>query len=178
MEGLSLYRNRRNRNASGVSSNSRPRVNGSRKTLVTAPEDQNPEDQQLPFTSNEMTPDLKKAKEAGPVAYAFVLTMRYSGLRIFDVCMLRTDSLQGNHLVLRTEKTETPVKVLLPALVANTLRAIQEAHQAYFFWNGRSKMSSVTDLWRTHRIKPIHDDAEVKNAHPHRFRHTFAVGPY
>jgi len=131
--------------------------------------------QQLPFTSDEMTEILNKAKDAGPIFYAFILTMRYSGLRISDVCMLRTDSLQGNHLVLRTEKTGTPVKVLLPALVANTLRTIQKPNQSYFFWNRRSKLASVTDLWRTHRIKPIFDEAKVKSAHPHRFRHTFAV---
>jgi site-specific recombinase XerD len=131
--------------------------------------------QQLPFTADEMKEILKKAKEAGPIAYAFILTMRHSGLRISDVCMLRTDSLQGNHLVLRTEKTGTPVKILLPAMVANTLRTIQKPNQSYFFWNRRSKLPSVTDLWRTHRIKPIFDEAEVKNAHPHRFRHTFAV---
>jgi site-specific recombinase XerD len=131
--------------------------------------------QKLPFTSDEMRAILKKAKKAGPIAHAFILTMRFSGLRISDVCMLRTDNLEGNHLVLRTEKTGTPVKVLLPAFVANTLRTTKKAHQTHFFWNGRSKLSSVTDLWRTHRIKPIFDEAEVKNAHPHRFRHTFAV---
>lgn len=131
--------------------------------------------QQLPFTSDEMTGILKKAKEAGPVIYAFILTMRYSGLRISDVCKLRVDSLQSNHLVLRTEKTGTPVKVLVPALVANALRTMKKANQTHFFWNGRSKLSSVTDLWRTHRIKPIFDGAEIQHAHPHRFRHTFAV---
>jgi integrase len=131
--------------------------------------------QQLPFTSDEMRAILKKARKAGPIAYAFILTMRFSGPRISDVCMLRTDSLQGNHLVLRTEKTGTPVQVLLPAFVANALRAIRKAHQTHFFWNGRSKLSPVTDLWRTHRIKPILDVARVTNAHPHRLRHTFAV---
>ncbi len=131
--------------------------------------------QQLPFTADEMKGILKKAKEAGSVVYAFILTMRYSGLRISDVCVLRVDSLQSNHLVLRTEKTGTPVKVLLPALVANSLRGLRKANPTYFFWSGRSKLSSVTDLWRTHRIKPIFDAAEIKNAHPHRFRHTFAV---
>ena len=131
--------------------------------------------QQLPFTADEMKEILKKAKEAGPVVHAFILTMRYSGLRISDVCVLRVDSLQGSHLVLRTEKTGTPVKVLLPPLVASHLRGLRKANPTYFFWSGRSKLSSVTDLWRTHRIKPIFDAAEIKNAHPHRFRHTFAV---
>jgi site-specific recombinase XerD len=131
--------------------------------------------QQIPFSTDEMSRITKKAKEAGPEVYAFVLTMRFSGLRISDVCILRRDSLQGNHLVLRTEKTGTPVKVLLPGFVANSLRTLPKSNPTYFFWNGRSKLSSATDLWRTNRLKKIFENAEVENAHPHRFRHTFAV---
>lgn len=101
--------------------------------------------------------------------------MRYSGLRISDVCTLRSDSLQGSHLVLRTEKTGTPVKVLLPGFVANALRTLRKSNPTYFFWNGRSKLASATDLWRTNRLNKVFENAEVENAHPHRFRHTFAV---
>jgi site-specific recombinase XerD len=131
--------------------------------------------QQIPFSTDEMSRITKKAKEAGSEIYSFVLTMRFSGLRISDVCTLRRDSLQGNHLVLRTEKTGTPVKVLVPGLVANSLRMLPKSNPTYFFWNGRSKLSSATDLWRTNRLKKIFENAEVENAHPHRFRHTFAA---
>jgi integrase/recombinase XerD len=131
--------------------------------------------QQMPFTEDEMSKILEAARKAGPEVYTFILTMRFSGLRISDVCMLKVESLRGNHLTLRTEKTETPVKVLLPQVVTTALRAIRKASPLYFFWNERSKLSSVTDLWRTHRIKPVFEKAEIKSAHPHRFRHTFAV---
>lgn len=131
--------------------------------------------QQIPFSPDEMKKILEAAVKAGPEVYTFILTMRFSGLRIGDVAALRADSLEGNHLVLRTEKTGTPVKVLLPNVVADALRKVKRKNPSYFFWNGRSKLASVTDLWRTHRIKPVFEAAKIKDAHPHRFRHTFAV---
>ncbi|MGA9999232.1 MAG: tyrosine-type recombinase/integrase [Candidatus Acidiferrales bacterium] len=131
--------------------------------------------QQIPFSADEMEAILVAAREVGPEVYTFILTMRFSGLRISDVCTLRADSLQGDHLVLRTEKTGTPVKVLLPRVVANALRTIRKENSEYFFWNGRSKLASITDYWRTRRIKVVFGKAKIKSAHPHRFRHTFAV---
>jgi site-specific recombinase XerD len=131
--------------------------------------------QQIPFTADEMEAILEIASKSGPEVYTFILTMRFSGLRISDVCKLRVDSLQGDHLILRTEKTGTPVKVLLPKVVANALKTIRKENAEYFFWNKQSKLASITDLWRTRRIKLVFDKAKVKNAHPHRFRHTFAV---
>jgi integrase/recombinase XerD len=131
--------------------------------------------QQVPFSADEMKKILEHAEKAGAEIYTFILTMRYSGLRISDVCKLRVDGLEGNHLVLRTEKTGTPVKVLLPGVVAGALRRIKKENPQYFFWNGQSKLASVTDLWRSRRIKPIFAKAKIKGGHPHRFRHTFAV---
>jgi integrase/recombinase XerD len=131
--------------------------------------------QQIPFSTEEMETILETARRAGPEVCTFILTMRFSGLRISDVCKLRVDSLQGDHLILRTEKTGTPVKVLLPRVVANALRSIRKENPEYFFWNGHSKLTSVTDLWRTRRMRLVFNKAKIKSAHPHRFRHTFAV---
>ncbi len=131
--------------------------------------------QQLPFTDEEMTAIFNAAKGAGPRIYTFILLMRFAGLRISDCCMLRVDSLQGNHLVLRTEKTSVPVKVLLPEIVAESLRTIQKETPKYFFWNGRTGLKSTTNLWRDYKVKPVFEKAKIENAHPHRFRHTFAV---
>jgi integrase len=131
--------------------------------------------QKIPFSPDEMTKILKHAKKAGAEVYTFVLVMRFSGLRISDTCMLKADALQGNHLILRTVKTGAQVKVLLPTVAADGLRKIKKASPEYFFWNGASELDSVTDLWRTHRLKPVFDKAKVAKAHPHRFRHTFAV---
>jgi len=42
-------------------------------------------------------------------------------------------------------------------------------------YSPQAKLESVTDLWRNHRLKPVFDKAKIAKAHPHRFRHTFAV---
>ena len=131
--------------------------------------------QQIPYTAKEMKDLLAEARKSDPDAYVFLLVLRFSGLRISDVCKLQPSSLQGKHLVLRTEKTGSPVKVLLPDVVVSALKSFSKRSPEYFFWNGKTSLSSVTDYWRTHRIKRICKTAGVKNPHPHRFRHTFAV---
>ena len=47
---------------------------------------------------------------------AFVLVMRYSGLRIGDVTALQPERLDGNKLFLFTQKTRVPVYVVLPGV--------------------------------------------------------------
>jgi integrase len=144
--------------------------------------------QKRPFDDDEMESILKTARaaitkgkqneyarEAARQVYTFILVMRYSGLRISDICTLKVDSLRDDHLVVRTIKTGEQVTVLLPPVVAAGLRSIKKASPKYFFWNGNTKLTSVTDLWRMHRLKPIFDEAKIQNAHPHRFRHTFAA---
>lgn len=44
----------------------------------------------------------------------------------------------------------------------------------YFFWSGTSKLNSITGFWRA-RIAKVFKLAKLDNAHPHRFRDTFAV---
>jgi site-specific recombinase XerD len=131
--------------------------------------------QKEPFTTEEIEEIYKVARKTSPEVYTFILTMRFSGLRISDVAMLRVDSLHNRHLVLRTEKTGVPVKVLLPKVVVDALLALKRKTPEYFFWNGTAKLNSATDYWRNRKIKPVFKEAKIKNAHPHRFRHTFAV---
>jgi integrase/recombinase XerC len=131
--------------------------------------------QQVPFSESEMKKILEEARKVGPEVYTFILVLRFSGLRISDVAMLNVAALQGEHLVLRTAKTGADVKVLLPKIVAGALRKIKRRHPDYFFWNGTSKLQSVTDYWRSRQIKPIFKAAKLSSAHPHQFRHTFAV---
>ena len=67
------------------------------------------------------------------------------------------------------------MKVLLPKVVADALRNIPKRHPEYFFWDGDSTLASVTDYWRSRQIKPVFKAAKLSDAHPHQFRHTFAV---
>jgi integrase len=55
---------------------------------------------------------------------AFVLVMRYSGLRIGDTVTLRRDRLKDSKLLLYTAKTGTPVYIPLPPVVVEALNAI------------------------------------------------------
>ena len=100
--------------------------------------------------------------------------MRYSGLRISDVATLAVDSLKGNRLTLYQAKTGEFVSVLIPPHVAEALRSTPHRNPKYFFWTGKSKVTTVTGKWRA-RIAEVFKLAKVENAHPHRFRDTFAV---
>jgi integrase len=130
----------------------------------------------LPFPKEEMARILTAAesKEVEPRIKAFILTMRYAGLRISDTATLSTDSLNGNRLKLYQAKTGEPVSVLLPQHVADTLLKVPHRNPKYFFWTGESKLSTVTGFWRE-RLADVFKRAKIDNGHSHRFRDTFAV---
>jgi integrase/recombinase XerD len=126
----------------------------------------------LPFTDDEMKKILKAAKNQR--VHAFILVMRYSGLRISDTATLAVDALTDNRLRLRQTKTGEPVSVLLPNDVAKKLRKMPHKYPKYFFWSGSAKVTSVTGFWRA-KIAPVFTAAKITNGHTHRFRDTFAV---
>ncbi|MGA8408133.1 MAG: tyrosine-type recombinase/integrase [Candidatus Acidiferrales bacterium] len=126
----------------------------------------------LPFTEDEMKKILKAAKN--PRVHAFIQVMRYSGLRISDTATLAVAALVGNRLQLSQTKTGEPVSVLLPDSVAATLRELPHTKPEYFFWSGRSKVTSITGFWRA-RLADVFTKAKIVNGHSHRFRDTFAV---
>jgi integrase/recombinase XerD len=80
----------------------------------------------------------------------------------------------GNRLKLYQAKTGEPVSVLLPKHVVLALQAVKPANPQYFFWTGRSKVSSVTGFWRA-RIADVFTLAKIEDGHAHRYRDTFAV---
>jgi integrase/recombinase XerD len=103
---------------------------------------------------------------------AFVLLMRYSGLRIIDAACLAKDRLQGNKLFLFTAKTGTPVYVPLPDFAVELLNEVGE-EGPFFFWSGTSKPEGrAGDFHRSLRI--LFKDAGVKGS-SHSFRNTFSV---
>lgn len=129
----------------------------------------------LPFTTDEMAAILKAAEGKGRERIlAFILTMRFSGLRISDVTALKTESLQGNRVFLYQAKTGEPVSVLLPEFVAEALRSMPLSNPQYFFWSGQSKLNTKIGFWRN-RISGVFKRAKIANGHTHRFRDTFAV---
>lgn len=140
----------------------------------------------MPFTAEEMV-DILAACDKYPDCYgrtgqwngrrlrAFVLLLRYSGLRIGDAVALSRDRLAGNKLFLYTAKTGTPVYCPVPDSVVNALEALESANAQYFFWTGESaKDGAARDYWRY--LNKLFRLAGVRGGHAHRFRDTFAVG--
>lgn len=137
----------------------------------------------LPFTSEEMvtifaTLDGKYAKRAGrrnaQRLKAFVLLVRYSGLRIGDVVSSRKDRIQDGKVFIYTQKTGTPVRCPLPQIVVQALDASPHSSEEYFFWSGRSKLKSAVGKWQR-RLHTLFKLAGIERGHAHRFRDTFAV---
>lgn len=105
---------------------------------------------------------------------AFVLLLRYSGLRIGDAVALSRDRTVDGKLFLYTAKTGTPVYCPLPPLVVTALEAAPRTSEKYFFWTGGSKLKSAVGDWQRSFGK-LFRLAKVAEGHAHRFRHTFAV---
>jgi site-specific recombinase XerD len=105
---------------------------------------------------------------------AFVLVLRYSGMRIGDTVTLAKERIKGNKLLLYTAKTGTPVYDVLPEFVIRALEAAPQTNPHYFFWSGDSKPKSAVGDWQRSLAK-LFKLAEVPHGHAHRLRDTFAV---
>ena len=105
---------------------------------------------------------------------ALVLLLRYSGMRIGDAVSLTADRIEGNRLFLYTQKTGVPVNTILPDFVLKALDATPKVSHTHFFWDGTSNLETIVGSWRKRLVK-LFELAKVKNAHPHRFRDTFAI---
>lgn len=130
----------------------------------------------LPFSQEEMSRILAACERyPGNVdrMKAFVLTMRYSGLRIGDTIALKKDRLKQDKLFLYTQKTGTPVWLPLPQSVVNALSRLS-GNGDYFFSTGNAKPQTARANWSRY-LDTVFRLADVKGAHSHRFRDTFAV---
>lgn len=139
----------------------------------------------MPFENREVTALLKacgKIHGDNPAlnpriqtrARAFVLLLLYGGLRISDAAKVRRDQVDGRsrYLTLRVMKTTVPLRVKLSQDCLVALKTLPVESREYFFWSGRSNLTTVVgNLRRT--IERLGKIAGV-DAHPHRFRDTFA----
>jgi integrase/recombinase XerD len=139
----------------------------------------------LPFTRDEVErildatrryPD-KTGKLGSPSAArlrAFVLLLRFSGLRIGDAVSLRKEMVHGHQLLLYTSKTGSPVFCVLPEFVAEALRSIIPLSDRYFFWTGNSTLHTAKGIWQR-SLQNLFEMAGIQNGFCHRFRDTFSV---
>jgi integrase/recombinase XerD len=136
----------------------------------------------LPFTHAEMLKILaafdKYTDRAGVAnaqrLKAFVLLLRFSGMRIGDTVKCGVDRITNNKLFLYTQKTGVPVHCVLPRFVVQELETAPKSSGGHFFWTGNSKLHSAIGKWQR-RLQTLFTLAEVQGGHAHRFRDTFAV---
>jgi integrase/recombinase XerD len=104
--------------------------------------------------------------------HAFILVLRYTGLRIGDAVALKRESVDDGKLHLRTAKTGTDVWLPLKKDVIAALGVIKNRSD-YFFWTGNGTLKSAVSSW--HRsLVTLFKLAGVSGAHAHKFRHCFA----
>ena len=135
----------------------------------------------LPYTQMEMVKILAAivlyAKTAGARnaqrLRAFILLLRYSGMRIGDTVRCGVDRIEKNRLFLYTQKTDTPVYWVLPDFVVEALDATPRASERFYFWSGASTLHSAVGKWQR-RLQRLFQLAEISKGHAHRFRDTFA----
>jgi integrase len=137
----------------------------------------------LPFTASEMEKILWAVElfpnrgvhgmNTQPRVRAFVNVLRYSGLRIGDVCTLSRDKIKDGKLLLYPHKTGVPVFLPLPQSVVDDLSKCDTGNN-YYFWSGRGSIRSGVSCWQRTLAK-LFEKAGVENGHAHRFRDTFSV---
>ena len=136
----------------------------------------------MPFTREEMIRILTALGPYGKSAgirnaqrlRAFVLLLRYSGLRIGDAVQLDINGVADNKLLLHTEKTGVPVYCVLPEMVVKAMDSAPHSSPRYFFWTGKSTVRSAKGKWQR-RLQRLFELAKVPTGHAHRLRDTFAV---
>lgn len=138
----------------------------------------------LPFTPEQMAAILAAADKfwergiygAGNRVRirALVLLLRHTGLRIMDAVCLERARVVDQRLFLYTQKTGTPVRIPLPKELMEALAVVPNHHADYFFWNARSLKTSAVKIWERTMTR-VFELAGIADAHPHRFRDTFAV---
>lgn len=142
----------------------------------------------VPYTPAELTAILMACDRIGKRQYerlrarAMILIFRYTALRIGDVAFLAKDRISPDgdrwRIFLRTEKSGQPVFLPVPpdlkAALDNVPAPMTNVESRYFFWNGTGKLE--THKGHMHRLlNAVFNKSGVKDAHPHRFRHTLAT---
>jgi integrase len=135
----------------------------------------------MPFSTDEWVRILEALpeyeKRAGQVAAhrlrAFVLLLRFSGMRIGDCVRCEPSWIDGNRISFVSQKTAVKVRNKLPAVVIETLKTLPLKNGRYFFWSGGCSHHGVIGKWQK-KLQILFRLAGVQGGHAHRFRSTYA----
>ncbi len=104
---------------------------------------------------------------------AFVLLLRYTGLRIGDVVKLSRKEIAHDEILLHTTKTGVLVRLPLPEEVLKAVNLLPHEGPRYF-WSGSGLLKSAVADWQR-SLARLFELAGISHGHAHRFRHTLAV---
>lgn len=109
--------------------------------------------------------------DTGKRIKAFILLLRYSGLRRTDAVSISEEKVRDGKVFLYTQKTGTPVWVPIPPSVVELMESIRKGN--YYFWSGNGGLKAATSSW-DRAFRKLCKLAGVKG-HFHMLRDTFAV---
>jgi integrase len=90
----------------------------------------------------------------GLMIRAFILTQRYSALRMSDTVSLEVESLNEDGLTVKAQrKTEAPVYCALPPTVVAALKSFTPKSSKYFFWSGNGQLETACKDWSATMLK-------------------------
>lgn len=140
--------------------------------------------QLLAATAKHDAEQTQEFERYGAALEVIFLVMRWTGLRLIDVLMLRRSALVGNRLVLTTQKTKTKTSPILPDFVRAALielKPLPSTGNDYFFCSGHIHHLSLTTMW-TARIRDLNrflpfidDQGRPMEFRSHMLRDTFAI---
>lgn len=118
----------------------------------------------MPLTVLQTRPVLKTGRDNAIRLRAFILVLRYTGMRIGDVTSLNVDRVAGGRIFLYTQKTGTPVSCILPRFVSEALKTMPRLSEKYYFWTGNSTLHTTIGIWQR-SLRNLFKQAKVANAH-------------
>jgi len=105
---------------------------------------------------------------------AFVMLLRYTGLRIRDAVLLRENEFGKGGIMGQTRKVGNGVRLPIESHLEHLLHSLPKIGDGYVFTSGLGKAKSGVADWQRSLAK-LFELAGISHGHAHRFRHTMAV---